>query len=136
MPVSGVTVQRGPTGDGPAVLPSGHHRIRRRARGRCPVLRDTKVDILIYRGRFEQADKARPGRHRCRLRVRELPVFIASDPGGLTSSARLVCRSSATISRAKVGATITHRVLVRPFEDRGVRLDRTYQLNVGGDMTS
>ena len=32
-----------------------------------------------------------------------------------------------------MGATITHRVLTRLFEDRGVRVDRTYQLNFGGN---
>lgn len=36
--------------------------------------------------------------------------------------------------KSQVGATITHRVMARLFEDRGVRLDRTYQLNVGGNM--
>lgn len=36
--------------------------------------------------------------------------------------------------KSQVGATITHRVLARLFEDRGVILDRTYQLNVGGNM--
>ncbi|MDD9206213.1 inositol-3-phosphate synthase, partial [Georgenia sp. 10Sc9-8] len=36
--------------------------------------------------------------------------------------------------KSQVGATITHRVLAKLFEDRGVRLDRTYQLNVGGNM--
>jgi len=35
--------------------------------------------------------------------------------------------------KSQVGATITHRVLTRLFEDRGVRLDRTYQLNFGGN---
>ena len=36
--------------------------------------------------------------------------------------------------KSQVGATITHRVLTRLFRDRGVRLDRTYQLNFGGNM--
>ena len=36
--------------------------------------------------------------------------------------------------KSQVGATITHRVLAKLFEDRGVALDRTYQLNVGGNM--
>src|SRR5699024_10348124 len=36
--------------------------------------------------------------------------------------------------KSQVGATITHRVLAKLFEDRGVHLDRTYQLNVGGNM--
>ena len=35
--------------------------------------------------------------------------------------------------KSQVGATITHRVLTRLFMDRGVRLDRTYQLNFGGN---
>jgi myo-inositol-1-phosphate synthase len=36
--------------------------------------------------------------------------------------------------KSQVGATITHRVMAKLFEDRGVILDRTYQLNVGGNM--
>ena len=36
--------------------------------------------------------------------------------------------------QSQVGATITHRVMAKLFEDRGVTLDRTYQLNVGGNM--
>ena len=36
--------------------------------------------------------------------------------------------------KSQVGATITHRVMAKLFEDRGVVLDRTYQLNVGGNM--
>src|SRR5699024_8876277 len=36
--------------------------------------------------------------------------------------------------KSQVGATITHRVLARLFQDRGVVLDRTYQLNIGGNM--
>ena len=36
--------------------------------------------------------------------------------------------------KSQVGATITHRVLAKLFEDRGVELDRTYQLNFGGNM--
>ncbi len=43
-------------------------------------------------------------------------------------------RSSATTSSRQVGATITHRVLTKLFEDRGVEVQRTYQLNVGGNM--
>src|SRR4029077_16139560 len=36
--------------------------------------------------------------------------------------------------KSQVGATITHRVLTKLFEDRGVKIDRTYQLNFGGNM--
>ena len=53
---------------------------------------------------------------------------------GPRSSPTPACRSSATTSSRQVGATITHRVLAKLFEDRGVVLDRTMQLNVGGNM--
>ena len=65
--------------------------------------------------------------------VNALPVFIASDPEWAAGSRRRGCRSSATTSSRR-WATITHRVLAHLFEERGVVLDRTYQLNVGGNM--
>ena len=55
-------------------------------------------------------------------------------PSGPRSSRTPASRSSATTSSRQVGATITHRVMAKLFEDRGVALDRTYQLNVGGNM--
>ena len=67
--------------------------------------------------------------------VNALPVFIASDPvwakkfedAGVPDRRR-------RHQKSQVGATITHRVMAKLFEDRGVTLDRTYQLNVGGNM--
>ena len=66
--------------------------------------------------------------------VNALPVFIASDPEW---AAKFEAAGVAIVGddlKSQVGATITHRVLARLFEDRGVVLDRTYQLNVGGNM--
>ncbi|WP_315093015.1 inositol-3-phosphate synthase [uncultured Cellulomonas sp.] len=66
--------------------------------------------------------------------VNALPVFIASDP---VWAAKFEAAGVAIVGddiKSQVGATITHRVLARLFEDRGVVLDRTYQLNVGGNM--
>jgi myo-inositol-1-phosphate synthase len=62
-----------------------------------------------------------------------IPVFIAREPYW---QARFAERGLPVIGddiKSQVGATITHRVLTRLFEDRGVRLDRTYQLNFGGN---
>jgi myo-inositol-1-phosphate synthase len=62
-----------------------------------------------------------------------IPVFIASDPKW---QARFEDASLPLVGddiKSQVGATIVHRVLANLFRDRGVRLDRTYQLNVGGN---
>ncbi|MDP9298394.1 MAG: inositol-3-phosphate synthase [Actinomycetota bacterium] len=63
-----------------------------------------------------------------------LPVFIASNVEWAKrfSDARLPIVGDDI--KSQVGATITHRVLAKLFEDRGVKLDRTYQLNFGGNM--
>jgi myo-inositol-1-phosphate synthase len=66
--------------------------------------------------------------------VNAIPVFIASDP---TWARRFVEAGLPIIGddiKSQVGSTIVHRVLTRLFEDRGLVLDRTYQLNVGGNM--
>ena len=66
--------------------------------------------------------------------VNGIPVFIASQPYW---NKRFQDRGLPVIGddiKSQVGATITHRVLTNLFKDRGVRLDRTYQLNFGGNM--
>jgi myo-inositol-1-phosphate synthase len=66
--------------------------------------------------------------------VNALPVFIASDPAW---AAKFVAAGIPIVGddiKSQLGATITHRVLARLFEERGLVLDRTYQLNVGGNM--
>ncbi|MGI9023850.1 MAG: inositol-3-phosphate synthase, partial [Acidimicrobiales bacterium] len=66
--------------------------------------------------------------------VNAIPVFIASDPewAARFTDARLPIVGDDI--KSQVGATIVHRILARLFEDRGLVLDRTYQLNVGGNM--
>lgn len=66
--------------------------------------------------------------------VNALPVFIASDPVWAAKFEAAGVPIVGDDIKSQVGATITHRVLARLFEDRGVVLDRTYQLNVGGNM--
>jgi myo-inositol-1-phosphate synthase len=66
--------------------------------------------------------------------VNALPVFIASDPEWAKKFEDAGVPIIGDDIKSQVGATITHRVMAKLFEDRGVVLDRTYQLNVGGNM--
>jgi myo-inositol-1-phosphate synthase len=101
------------------------------------VLKHTKTDVLVSylpvgseaatRWYVEQALEAGCAVVNC------IPVFIASDPDW---SRRFRERGLPIIGddvKSQVGATITHRMLARLFRERGVRLDRTYQLNFGGN---
>ncbi|HXW82478.1 MAG TPA: inositol-3-phosphate synthase, partial [Acidimicrobiales bacterium] len=66
--------------------------------------------------------------------VNAIPVFIASDPvwAGKFEAAGIPIIGDDI--KSQLGSTIAHRVLARLFEDRGLVLDRTYQLNFGGNM--
>jgi myo-inositol-1-phosphate synthase len=66
--------------------------------------------------------------------VNALPVFIASDPTWAQKFTDAGVPIVGDDIKSQVGATITHRVLAKLFEDRGVELLRTYQLNFGGNM--
>ena len=66
--------------------------------------------------------------------VNAIPVFIASDPVWAKKFADAGVPIIGDDIKSQVGATIVHRVLARLFEDRGLTLDHTYQLNVGGNM--
>ncbi len=63
-----------------------------------------------------------------------LPVFIAGTKAWADKFTAAGVPIVGDDIKSQVGATITHRVLAKLFEDRGVILDRTYQLNVGGNM--
>ena len=66
--------------------------------------------------------------------VNAIPVFIASDPEWAQKFTDANVPIVGDDIKSQVGATIVHRLLARLFEDRGLVLDRTYQLNVGGNM--
>jgi myo-inositol-1-phosphate synthase len=66
--------------------------------------------------------------------VNAIPVFIASDPEWARKFTDANLPIVGDDIKSQVGATIVHRILARLFEDRGMVLDRTYQLNVGGNM--
>ena len=66
--------------------------------------------------------------------VNAIPVFIASDPVWADKFAEAGVPIVGDDFKSQLGSTIAHRVLARLFEDRGLVLDRTYQLNFGGNM--
>ena len=66
--------------------------------------------------------------------VNAIPVFIASDPEWARKFRDAGLPIVGDDIKSQVGSTIVHRILTRLFEDRGLALDHTYQLNVGGNM--
>ena len=66
--------------------------------------------------------------------VNAIPVFIASDPEWAQRFTDAGVPVVGDDIKSQLGATILHRTLARLYEDRGVELDRTYQLNFGGNM--
>jgi myo-inositol-1-phosphate synthase len=139
VPPLGVTVQRGPTYDG-----LGKYYLQTIEESDAePVdvvaaLRDSQADVLVsyLPVGSEEADKFYA---QCAIDagvafVNALPVFIASDPEWAKKFEDAGVPIVGDDIKSQVGATITHRVLAKLFEDRGVALDRTYQLNVGGNM--
>jgi myo-inositol-1-phosphate synthase len=102
------------------------------------VLRDTRADVLVsyLPVGSEAADRfyAQAALDAGVAFVNALPVFIASDPVWAEKFRAAGVPIVGDDIKSQVGATITHRVLARLFEDRGVQLDRTMQLNVGGNM--
>jgi myo-inositol-1-phosphate synthase len=102
------------------------------------VLRDTRADVLVsyLPVGSEAADRfyAQAALDAGVAFVNALPVFIASDPVWAEKFRAAGVPIVGDDIKSQVGATITHRVLARLFEERGVQLDRTMQLNVGGNM--
>jgi len=139
VPPTGVTVQRGPTMDG---LGEYYQEIITESDEQpvdvVQVLRDARADVLVsyLPVGSEQADRFYA---QCAIDagvafVNALPVFIASDPVWAAKFAEAGLPIVGDDIKSQVGATITHRVLAKLFEDRGVELLRTYQLNFGGNM--
>ena len=101
-------------------------------------LKEKKVDILICYLPVGSEDATRFYAQsaidaHCAF-VNALPVFIASDPEWAKKFRDAKVPIVGDDIKSQVGATITHRILAKLFQDRGVHLDRTLQLNVGGNM--
>jgi myo-inositol-1-phosphate synthase len=102
------------------------------------VLKETKADVLICYLPVGSEEAAKYYAQ-CAIDaqvafVNALPVFIASDPVWEKKFKDAGVPIIGDDIKSQVGATITHRVLAKLFSDRGVQLDRTMQLNVGGNM--
>ena len=136
---TGVTVLRGPTLDG-----LGEYYLDTiQESDAAPVdvaqaLRDAAVDVLVCYLPVGSEDAAKfyaqASIDAGVAFVNALPVFIASDP---VWAAKFTAAGLPIVGddiKSQLGTTITHRVLARLFEERGLVLDRTYQLNVGGNM--
>ncbi|HET7483267.1 MAG TPA: inositol-3-phosphate synthase [Actinomycetota bacterium] len=139
VPETGITVERGHTYDG-----LGQYYRGVVTESELPpvdvarVLKETKTDVLInylpvgseQAARFyaEQALEAGVAFINC------MPVFIATNEDWAQRFTRHNIPIIGDDIKSQVGATISHRVLSKLFEDRGVAIDHTYQLNFGGNM--
>jgi myo-inositol-1-phosphate synthase len=139
VPPTGVTVQRGETHDGLGK----YYRETIVESDRDPVdvvgvLRETRADVLVCYMPVG-SESAAKYYAQCALDagvafVNALPVFIAGTKEWADKFTAAGVPIVGDDIKSQVGATITHRVLAKLFEDRGVILDRTMQLNVGGNM--
>ncbi|MFW6597413.1 inositol-3-phosphate synthase [Propionibacteriaceae bacterium Y2011] len=139
VPHLGVDVLRGPTLDGigryyrETITESDAEPV-----DVAQVLRDTGADVLVS---YLPVGSEDADRHYAQAAldagvgfVNALPVFIASDPEWAEKFTAAGVPIIGDDIKSQVGATITHRVLAKLLEDRGIELDRTYQLNIGGNM--
>jgi myo-inositol-1-phosphate synthase len=138
VPKTGIKVQRGMTHDG---LGKYLSKIITKAPGSTvdivKLLRDTKTDVVVSylpvgseeatKWYVEQILEAGCAFVNC------IPVFIAREPYWQRRFEKKGLPVIGDDIKSQVGATITHRVLTSLFVDRGVRIDRTYQLNFGGN---
>src|ERR1700677_3165292 len=135
----GVTVQRGPTFDGlgkyyrELVQESPYEAV-----DVAQALRDAKADVLVSYLPVGSEQAQRYYAQACIdagvAFVNAIPVFIASDPVWARKFRDAGVPIVGDDIKSQVGSTIVHRILTRLFEDRGVALDETYQLNFGGNM--
>ena len=135
----GVTVQRGPTLDGLG----RYYRDVVEESPEAPVdvaaaLHEARADVLVAYLPVGSEEAQRHYAQACLdakvAFVNAIPVFIASDPEWARRFEAAGVPIIGDDIKSQVGSTIVHRVLTRLFEDRGVALDHTYQLNFGGNM--
>jgi myo-inositol-1-phosphate synthase len=135
---TGVTVRRGPVLDGIGQYLEDDVPISSEPEADvAAVLRSSRTDVVVSylpvgsqkasEWYARQAINAGCGFVNC------IPVFIASDPAWRRRFEEAGLPIIGDDIKSQVGATILHRVLANLFRERGVRLDRTYQLNVGGN---
>ena len=140
VPELGVLVQRGPTFDGLGkfyreVVEESPGRRRSTSRRRCATPGPTcSCRTCRSAPRTRSATTRRPRSTPASAFVNAIPVFIASNPEWAQKFTDAGVPIVGDDIKSQVGATITHRLLARLFEDRGLAIDNTYQLNFGGNM--
>jgi myo-inositol-1-phosphate synthase len=139
VPPTGVTVRRGPTLDGlgryyrEQIVESSDPEVDVAA-----VLREAEADVVVS---YLPVGSQEAALHYAQASIDAgagfvncMPVFIASNGTWARKFADAGLPIVGDDIKSQVGATIVHRVLAKLFEDRGVKLERTYQLNFGGNM--
>jgi myo-inositol-1-phosphate synthase len=139
VPPTGITVQRGHTLDGlgkyylQTIEESAEEPV-----DLVQALKDARADVLVC---YLPVGSERAAKFYAQAAidagvafVNALPVFIAGTKEWADKFTEAGVPIVGDDIKSQVGATITHRVLAKLFEDRGVVLDRTMQLNVGGNM--
>jgi myo-inositol-1-phosphate synthase len=139
VPPTGVTVQRGHTLDG-----LGKYYLETIEQSTeepvdiVAALREAKADVMVCYLPVGSEDAAhfyaQAAIDAGVAFVNALPVFIAGTKEWADKFTAAGVPIVGDDIKSQIGATITHRVMAKLFEDRGVTLDRTYQLNVGGNM--
>ena len=146
VPSSGVTVQMGPVLDGLSEHMAGYDEHHTFSLADAPepsraevvqTLRDAGVEVVMNYLPVG-SEQATAFYAECALEagcafVNNIPVFVASDPAWGRRFAEHGLPLMGDDIKAQVGATVTHRTLVELFRRRGVHLERTYQLNTGGN---
>jgi myo-inositol-1-phosphate synthase len=138
VPRTGVTVHRGPTLDGLGRYVAGEVEESPEPPVQvAEILRRSRTDILVS---YLPVGSQHATEHYAQAAldagcafVNCIPVFIASDPAWARRFAERGLPVIGDDIKSQVGATIVHRALANLFRERGVRLDRTYQLNFGGN---
>ncbi|MDG4763072.1 inositol-3-phosphate synthase [Solwaraspora sp. WMMD406] len=139
VPPSGVLVQRGPTFDGVGeYYREVIHESDQEPVDVAQALRDARAEVVVC---YLPVGSEQAARYYAQAAidagcafVNALPVFIASDPTWARKFTDAGLPIVGDDIKSQVGATIVHRALAKLFEDRGVELLRTYQLNFGGNM--
>ncbi len=139
VPDTGVLVQRGPTLDGwGKYYKETCEESPAEAVDVAQAMKDADVDVMVSYLPVGSEQAQRFYAQACIDAgvgfVNAIPVFISSDPEFAKKFTDAKLPIVGDDIKSQVGATIVHRILARLMEDRGMILDRTYQLNVGGNM--
>lgn len=139
VPELGVEVQKGPVLDGVAETTKGKFLLdeKQKIANVAEVLKESKAEILINYLPVGSEQATRYYVNTCLESgigfINAIPVFIASNPEWVKKFEEKNLPVLGDDVKSQVGATIVHRILTKLFTDRGVKLDRTYQLNFGGN---